>query len=979
MMMKPENGSVVIAGGGIGGISAALSLAEMNIPVVLVEKSPAVGGILNQIDRQFPNDHCGICRMLPMVDRDAGSQFCVRRGVFHENITVMTSTRVVSVEGSPGDFTLSLNRLPEGIDPEKCTNCGDCFEVCPVSVPDAFNGNLTLRKAVYHPIPARVPASPVIDWQACTRCNACVDTCSEGAVCLESDGEDIRLEKVSGIIRATGTPLADPLEYDVYGYGVLPNVVTATAFERMVSGTGPFGGKAVRPSDGKPLHRLAWIQCVGSRNVTIDANYCSSACCMFAVKEAVLAREVFGHGTETTIFYMDMRTYGRDFQRYRDTAEREHGVKFVRCRVHSVEPGEADGDVRLCYTDESGKPVDAVFDLVVLSTGQKPGGLSEDPVFEKLTGDGIETVDSALGLKDIAATVISANRAVVKVGARKANATLPMTDGAGPAGVRAAFWERYRTSVVLCYDDEKKHPGVDWPGIETGIKKLPGNVAVAHCETGCSGDNWGAVKEIVSQNRANRLVLVTRNPYQLWPKISALYDTVSMLPSQVEVVDLRMPGDILKSIEMAVNRLRSRKPQSGVSVEVAQTAVVIGAGPAGLSAALALSDWGIRVVLVEKADAPGGNLKDIVDPDTRVMIQALVEKARGNPLIEIHCGATVASRSGSAGQFHTVIRGPQGEESLFENGAIIVATGGGPLDVDTYGYGSNEKITTQFEFEKQLADPRLLNDDMKTVVMIQCAGSREEPRNYCSRVCCLKALKNAIAVKERSPGTDVYVFYRDIMAYGDSERIYTTARKAGVLFIPFDPGEKPRVSVEGEGITVEAMDPILGEMLRLSPDRLVLSTGIKAHGTDDLQSILGFETTRDGFIQEADSKWRPVDTGKEGIFVCGLARNPVKAEEAMVEGEAAARRALRILLKKSITPQRTAARVRHAVCSRCEMCIEACMYGARVIDTENDRIIVDPASCQGCGTCAAVCPNSATVIGDFEDDGVMGAIEAAFD
>ncbi len=978
--MKPENGNVVIIGGGIGGICAALALAEINIPAVLVEKSPSVGGILNQLDHQFPNDHCGICRMLPMVDRDAGSQFCVRRGFFHENITVMTSTRVLSVEGNPGNFTVMLSRSHEGVDPEKCVNCGECLAVCPVSIPDAFNGGLTQRKAVYHPTPARVPAAPVIDWETCTRCRACVDACPEKAVSLDHDDEKILLEGVRGIIVATGTPLVDPAQYDVYGYGVLPNVVTATAFERMVSGSGPYGGKPVRPSDGKPLHRIAWIQCVGSRNIMIHADYCSSACCMFAVKEAVLAKEKIGQATDTTIFYMDMRTFGRDYQRYRDAAEKSHGVKFVRCRVHSIEPGDRPGDVKLSYTDKSGNQKDATYDLVVLSTGQRPGNPPEDPVLDKLTGEGVETVDSVSGLKDIATTVISANRAAVKVGleSRAAGSGGIMSD-AGPESGEVAFKERYRIYVILCHDEEEK-PEVNWSGIESGVKLLPGNVTLVHCREGCRDNNtWRPVEKIVKETRANRLVLVTNKPYHLWPSITGLYDATAMMPSQVEVVDLRMTGDVLKGIEMAVNRLRSRKPQSGLQVPVSRAAVVAGGGPAGLSAALALSGWGIRVILVEKADTLGGNVKRIVDPDIRAMIQTLVAKVQSDTRIETCCGATVAGMAGSAGRFHTVIRQPGGEEAAVENGVLIVATGGGPVDVDVYGYGGHERIITQFELEKQLIGPEFFRNDIKTVVMIQCAGSREEPRNYCSRICCLKAVKNAIAIKDNSPGTDVYVFYRDMMTYGDSERFYTQARKKGVLFIPFDPGEKPRVSVDGADIMVEAMDPVLGEPLRLMPDWLVLSTGVKANETDELQSVVGFETTPDGFIKEADSKWRPVDTGKEGVFVCGLARNPLKAEEAMAEGEAAARRALRILVKKTIVPQRITARVRNAVCSRCELCIEACMYGARVVDVENDRIVVDPASCQGCGACAAICPNSATVIGDFEDDGVMGTIEAALD
>ncbi|MBU4185034.1 MAG: 4Fe-4S binding protein, partial [Proteobacteria bacterium] len=254
---------------------------------------------------------------------------------------------------------------------------------------------------------------------------------------------------------------------------------------------------------------------------------------------------------------------------------------------------------------------------------------------------------------------------------------------------------------------------------------------------------------------------------------------------------------------------------------------------------------------------------------------------------------------------------------------------------------------------------------------------REEPRNYCSRVCCIKSLNNALKIKQIHPDAEVYIFYRDIMTYGDSERIYTEARKKGIIFIPFDLDSKPEVLVESGGLLVKGIDPLLGIPVELKPDWLSLAVGVVPNPIEDLVKIFGIETTQDGFIKEADSKWRPVDTGHEGIFVCGLARAPARADEAMKEGEAAAQRALRILSKNEIMPQRLLARVRHSICSACGLCIEVCPFNARYIDTVEGKIMVDIASCQGCGTCAAICPNSATLIVDFEDDGIMNVIEAA--
>jgi len=989
--MDEKTPKVLVIGAGISGIRCALDLAESGHYVFLVEKSPAVGGILNQLDYQFPDNHCGMCRMLPMINRDSGSQFCMRRGFFHENISVFTSTRVVSIDGNSGHLTVRLSRLPEGVDPERCTLCGECEAVCPVTAPDRFNAGIGERKAVYYAVPTRISSFPVIDWEICTRCNACVEACVSDAIDLDGEAKDILLEDIGGVILATGIPMVDPEQFDVYGYGVLPNVVTATEFERILSSIGPFKGKPVRPSDEKRIQRIAWIQCVGSRNVMIGADYCSNTCCMIAVKEAVLAKEKIGRGVDTTIFYMDMRTFGRDFQRYRDRAENELGVRFVRCRVHSIEPDDQPGDLKLAYVDGYGKQIDELFDLVVLSTGHQPVQPLSDFAGGQNFQEGLEVVSSAQGLTDISAAVLGADaasertaRRIREIGQTPAisNATQHTGDSVN------IFKKRHRIQVVLCHEEAKTEQLVDWKKIETGLNILPGVLNVAHAGVECSQNGWEAVQRALQESHANRLILVANKPYNLWPRIEELYRNTGLLSSLVEVVYLNLPPSAhydlsqttegaLKAVEMAVNRLRTRMPPSGLSVPVVKTALVVGGGPSGMSAAAALAAHGISVFLVEKSDKLGGNLAHIVDEETRSVVEKLIREIESDSNIHIYFGANVVESIGSAGRFYTCIRLPSEEAVFIDHGVFIVATGGRPSNIDAYGFGGHESIMTQFELEKRLSDPDFSGEPLKTVVMIQCAGSREEPRNYCSRICCLKAIKNAIKIKERHPKADVFIFYRDMMTYGESERFYTRARKKGVLFIPFDTKNKPQVSIGSGGPVVEGVDPILGTGVQLKPELLALSSGLIPNPVEALAQTLRVETTRDGFIKEADSKWRPVDTGREGIFVCGLARNPATVKEAVEEGEAAAQRALRILSRQTLKPQRTTARIRHSVCAMCEMCITACMYGARFIDKERSQVVVDPAACQGCGTCAAVCPSSATVIGDFEDGGVMNAIEAA--
>ncbi|MFZ2630852.1 MAG: NAD(P)-binding protein [Desulfosalsimonadaceae bacterium] len=837
---------VLIVGAGISGMHAAIDLAETGCRVTLIDKAAAPGGILTQIDHQFPDDHCGMCRMLPMINRDDCRQVCLRKGLDHEHIQILTQTEVFEVSGAPGDMTVTLTTIPTGVDPERCTDCGECETPCPVSVPDTFNASLSSCRAIYKPVPHQSGTTRTINWDACTRCDACRNTCPESAITLDPTPQTRTLQNIAGVIYTPGAELFDPSTVDLYGFGILPNVVTSTGFERILNSAGPFAASTVRPSDHQPIKKIAWLQCVGSRNLMIGADHCSTACCMIAVKEAVLARQKIGSHVETTIFYMDMRTFGRDFQRYKDRAEKELGVRFIRCRVHSIEPADTPGDLIISYVDAEGRRIEEIFDLAVLSTGRKSAPLLPDFVRH----EGVFMPDSVQQFKDISESVIASGAAA----ARLLKKVLPKTH---------------------------EKTAVDGPGAD-------------------------------SQSRP-----------------------------------------------------------------VEKTALVVGGGPAGLSAALTLAGVDVNVTLVEKNDALGGNAAHIVDKDTRQSINQLIADVQNHPLITVYKNAQVIHHQGIPGRFVSRIRLGEESQKILVHGATIIAAGGHAAQTDAYGLGSHDRIVTQFEMEKRLHNGKLDQHPPKSVVMIQCAGSREEPANYCSRICCVKALNNAIGLKEKWPETDIRIFYRDIMTCGDTEALYTEARRKGIFFIPFDVNTKPAVSIDGPDILVSGHDPIKNAAVSFKPDMLALSTGVSPNPAEDMARIFGIPLTVDGFIKEADYKWRPVDSLREGIFVAGLGRAPQTALQSIREGEAAACRALRILASEAIKPQRVTAVVRHAICSRCELCIDICPYGARFADTEQNRIMVDAAACQGCGACAAICPNSATLLGNFEDHGMMGTLETA--
>ncbi len=1011
-------GRVLVVGAGVAGIRAALDLAEVGYRVLLTDASPAIGGILAKLDHQFPSDHCGMCKMLPVVGREYASQYCMRKSLFHDNIRIMPFTEITGIQGEPGNFDVSMIKRARHVDTDVCIGTGYCTDVCPQEVVDDFNQGLTMRKAIYRPVPHNLPNMYVIDADACDQCGECVKVCPVDAINLEALDEEIST-RVDAVIYAAGTDLYDPSEApEQSSYTQSPNVVTALEFERLISASGSYDGTLRRPSDGAPAHRLAWLQCVGSRNRKDGRDYCSSICCMFALKEAVLAHEKGDADTQTTIFYMDMRTYGKDFYRYREYAEEEHGVRLVRCRSHSVEPME-DGGLKVRYWDaKAEKFASEEFDVVVLSTGQRPpkaatelgGLLGLEPAphgylsstgFDKVKSerDGVYFCGSFMGLTDISESMTS--------GSAAAGEACKLLSGLGKAykgepdlpPEREVSRELANVAVVLCKWNHGKLPDrVNLEDLQESLLLRAGVGEVYVVEELCRGEGYDKALALLKQTKCNRVLFGACLPYIYRQRLKNMAREAGLGTTFVDVVDIR--GIILRAavekdvttlmrkvrnlITVSLEKLKRAEPVELHHMDMAQKALVVGGGLAGMRAALSLANRGIPVHLVERTGELGGRplhrLHYTVDGlDPRKLVAETQQQVWEHRNITVHRNAEILRSNGALGRFHTVIQNGEDEPTEVIHGTTIIATGGHEAPTAEYCYESSEKILTQGELEDGLATGAIDGKALNKVVMIQCVGSREKgAHDYCSRVCCAAALKNSFKIKEANPGAQVIVLYRDLMAYGAMEQFYTRARGQGVLFATYEPDAKPNVEVGEEGVVVTWDDSVLGQPVSLRPDLVVLSTAIEPDASNvGLAETFHVELTQDCFFQEADSKWRPVDFAREGIFLAGTAHSPRPIAEAICQAEAAAQRAFTYLSKQQITTARVVSRVHDALCSQCGQCVTVCPHEARVIDEREHRLVVDEAACQGCGMCAMACPNSASEMLGFGDKQIMAVIDAS--
>ena len=1000
-MAEEKVGAVLVVGGGVAGIQASLDLADSGFKVYLIDEKASIGGVMAQLDKTFPTNDCSMCILSPKL---------VATGR-HPNITILTNAEILGLRGEAGNFEVKLRKRSRYIIEDKCNGCGLCAQKCPIEAVDMYNEGLSERSAIYVDYPQAVPLKYKIDREKCIGCGTCYEICKAKAVAYDQQDSEATL-KVGSIILALGFEPFDARLKSEYGYGRYPNVVTSIEFERILSASGPYGGLVLRPSDGDIPKKIAFIQCVGSRDYKLGNNYCSAACCMYGMKEAVIAKEHTPTRLDATIFYMDLRAYGKEFDAYYNRAKEEWGIRFVRSRVASITEDPFTGNLFVHYVEDE-KPKTEEFDMVVLSIGMQPPEnvekiakilgieLNKYKFCETKTFSPLETSKPGVFVcgafsapKDIPESVAQASGAAAKAMSIIASERGKLVAVKEYPPERDISQEEPRIGVFVCHCGINIGGVVNVPEVVEYAKNLPNVVyAEANLYT-CSQDTQKLIREKIKQYNLNRVVVASCTPRTHEPLFRETVQEAGLNPYLFEMANIRdqcswvhmhepkeateKAKDLVRSV---VAKAKLLKPLKKPEIRVTPVGLIIGGGISGMTAAIELAKQGFEVHLVEREKELGGHLRKIhylLEGDNpKERLDALIKDVMENDKIHVHLESEVAEINGFVGNFKSKIKHQNGKEEEIEHGIVIVATGATEYKPTEYLYGKDPRVMTQHELEEKIA-----NGDFKakTVVMIQCVGARNEERPNCARICCGQAIKNALKIKEISPETEVYVLYKDIRSYGFKEDYYRKASEKGVLFINYEDGRKPQV-VNGKGkLEVTFWEPVIKQEVTIEPDFVILSAAtIPNPDNKRVAEMLKVPLTKDGFFLEAHMKLRPVDFATDGVFLCGMAHSPKYIDESIAQACAAAARATTILSKPTLEMEGIVASVNEDLCSGCRICEYLCPYGAIEMKEKDDKLVahVIEALCKGCGTCGTACPTKAITMGHFTTEEIVAQVKAA--
>ncbi|XPS84508.1 BamE1: predicted heterodisulfide reductase, iron-sulfur subunit A [Desulfosarcina variabilis str. Montpellier] len=928
------------------------------------------------------------------------------------------------MEGETGDFKVTLIKHPRYILEDKCTGCGTCVKYCPVEYPDPFNQAISANKAVHVYFSQAIPLVSYID-DSCLflkekKCGICETVCQADAIDFRQKTEKMEVS-VGAIILSSGIKPFDPKVKPEYGYGKYPNVVTSMDFERLLSSTGPYSGEVLRASDKKHPRNIAWIQCVGSRRVTEGENsYCSGVCCTYTQKQVILTKD---HEPDTTctIFHNDIRAFGKDFERYFQRTEDLPGVQFIRSYASIAGENPENHNVRVRYATADEGVKEEEFDMVVLSVGLNP------PANNKQLAEifGIQLNNHGFNLTDHTNPIATSRKGIYVSGAFQGPTDIPESvftaSGAGSqVGTqldrrrgklakeriyppeRDVSQEEPRIGVFVCHCGANISSVVNVPSAVEYAMSLPNVVYAQEQLFSCATNSAQEITDLAQEKGLNRVVIAACSPRTLEPLfrdtlreagLNQYYLDMANIREHCSWVHSKQKEEATKKakdiIRMSVARAGKLQPLQEFDLPVNKAALVVGGGIAGMTCALSIAEQGHPVHLVERSKDLGGMARrihtTIEGMDVETYVDNLIRKIYQHPSIYVLHDATIIDVAGYVGNFVTTVESERGTTQI-KHGASVIAIGADVYEPTEYLYGQDERVVTHLELSEQIAADDEKVASAQSVVMIQCVGCRNEDRNYCSRVCCSHAIKNALKLKAINPDMDIDILFRDMRTYGLREDYYREASDKGVRFIRYEPSDPPQVETgtsEEDGrevIKVTVADQILGQGLELDADILSLAAAVvPAKTTEEIAGLFKVTLSPDGFYKEAHVKLRPVEFATDGVFLCGTAHYPKHIQESINQAYGAAGRVLTLLSKDTVVASGAVCEVNDNDCVSCGACITACTYDAISFrETPLGRKAwVNPVLCKGDGVCNAKCPTNAIVLKHFTNDELCSQIDAA--
>ena len=990
---KSNHEQILVIGGGISGLQSAINIEKMGKRVVLIERSAALGGALPFLFRTYPE--CACCRIYGLMLEVINSP----------NIEVLTLAEVSSVKKWEDKFIAKIVQKPRYVDPATCISCDKCAEVCPVDVEISGGFGWGKRKAIFLPYPEAVPYAYSIDSANCMffkdgSCGECEKICPTKAVKLNDAEKEVEVE-VSNIVVASGFDLPDVSALNKYGYQ-LPNVLTSVEFERLLSISGPTGGKVICPGTGKQPERIAWIQCVGSRETkSSDASHCSSVCCMFAIKEAINAKEFLGESVETDIFFMDVRAFGKHFEEYANRAIKQN-VNFKYTRIHSVLPKPGSDKLVIYYHNHEKDLIEeAEYDLVILSTGLRLSGNTKNllstlgvdlgissfaktddfnPVKTSLPG--IYVCGSVGGPKDIHDSLVEAGSVAAEI-----VASTGLSEQKEQHQKPVELLDENRVGVFLCDCPLYEIPKDQLQVLVDKVKSQSGVVLVETVDALCTEKGRDFISKKLRDNRINRVIITACAVTVRRAMFEELLKHEGLKPFMLEVIDLnehitdtdKVAGKVnvfslVSGINEAITLLLGLPFPEARKVPVIPSALVVGGGVCGMNYALDIANQGFPVVLVEKSSELGGKTalfaRTWEGKPVEKYVNTLKERVLNHDKIEVCFDSEVIENRGHEGNFVSVILNRKtGETREINHGVTHLA-----LEADEfkprglYCYGQSQKVLTLSEFQSELESGEGLAQ-CKTAIFIQCVGSRNEERPYCSRTCCTHAIASALEFKQINPDANIVIMHRDIRTYGLKEKLYQEALASGIFFVRFDPSNPPSVEEKDGGLEVRVKDSVLGSELVFETDRVILSTATIPNNLE-VSKVFSVDLDENGFFAESHEKMKPVEFYNGAITMSGPAHAPKFLDESIAEAKAAVASAFRLLRQGTVEVGGVVAVVEKGRCAVCCTCVRVCPFDVPKII--GGASFIDDALCKGCGACVAECPGKAISLVRYDEETFLG-------